>query len=90
MSRASLRSPVLRSVLEQELATGNAISDTETGWSKMALVVRMARPLDQGRAWQAVQGDPACHVFENRDPHNGPPEFGIVCCNEAVTGPAPG
>lgn len=88
MSSPPLASDMLREVLSHELAAGNAVARSETRWSKMDVVVRMRHPLDERFLQSVARKDPACRVYGVDDPHQGPPEFGIACGREAVSGPA--
>lgn len=82
---SELQSETLRQILHHELDEGNSVASRETGWSKMDLVVRMKRPLD--REFVHAHASSSCHTFSSDDPHNGPPEFGIVCGAESIVGP---
>lgn len=83
----NLISSILRDVIDHELRRGNVIEAYETGWSRMAMVVRFAKPLDAAFAEDLVEKNQTCRLFSTADPHYRGEAFGIVDAAEAVTGP---
>jgi hypothetical protein len=70
--------PELKFILKHELEAGNRVVAVDTGWSKVALAVRMVRPLDMQFIKKAAAGNPDLEIWESRDikyPH----ENGVLC-----------
>jgi hypothetical protein len=68
----------LQSLLNHELKAGNRILAVDTGWSKVDLAVRLARPLDLSYVRQEVARNPDLEIWESRDIKN-PQETGVLC-----------
>jgi hypothetical protein len=68
----------LQDLLQHELETGNRIVAVDTGWSKVALAVRLAGPLDMEHIKSAIENNPDLEIWESRDIKN-PREAGVLC-----------
>jgi hypothetical protein len=78
----------LQPLLEHELKRGNRITARDTGWSKVALAVRLASPLDMEHLKKAAAADPDLELWQSRDVKN-PRETGILCksARQTLAGP---
>ena len=85
---SGLTSPPLRRVLSVALAGGNAIAEIATGWSELARVVMLQRPMSESFAAQ-FRADPALQYFaEPRSPHwPGDRRFVDLAAGDAVSFP---
>ena len=68
----------LEVLLQHEIQKGNRVIAAETGWSKVALVVRLAEPLDMEFVIKLAAADPDLEIWESRDVKN-PVETGVLC-----------
>jgi hypothetical protein len=68
----------LRNLLQHELDAGNRIIAIDTGWSKVALAVRLAGPLDKEYLKKAAAHNPDLEIWESQDIKN-PQEIGVLC-----------
>jgi hypothetical protein len=80
--------PELKALLDHELAAGNRVMATETGWSAVKLAVRLEKPLDRQFIQAAAQNNPDLRTWESRDVKN-PREFGVLCQSQkqSLAGP---
>lgn len=86
--RSTLRSAPLAAILAHELQRGNSVAQEETAWSRMDLVVRMEKPLDEVFAQGAAEQNSALRTFRTNDPHYGSDEFGVRDGAEAIVAAA--
>jgi hypothetical protein len=86
MSEAELKDlcSELRSILQHELEAGNRVIAVDTGWSKVALAVRLAGPLDMKYIRKAAAGNPDLEIWTSRDIKN-PQENGVLCKSSRQT-----
>jgi hypothetical protein len=68
----------LKKLLKHELAAGNKVIAADTGWSKVSLAVRLARPLDMEYIKKAAALNPDLETWESQDIKN-PQENGVLC-----------
>jgi hypothetical protein len=78
----------LTELLRHELEKGNRVAAVETGWSRVKLAVRLARPLDIFFIKKAAQNNPDLEIWESRDIKN-PQETGVLCksAQQTLSGP---
>jgi hypothetical protein len=74
----------LQSLLQHEINTGNRIIAVDTGWSKVTLAVRLARPLDKEYIKKATASNPDLEIWESHDIKN-PQEAGVLCKSSKQT-----
>jgi hypothetical protein len=81
---AGLTSAPLRRVLSVALAGGNAIAEVSTGWSELARVVMLQRPMSES-FFDQFKTDPALQHFAEPPTPHWPGDRGFI---DAVAGEA--
>jgi hypothetical protein len=81
----------LQVLLQHEIQRGNRVIAAETDWSKVALAVRLAEPLDMKFVKKTAAADPDLEIWESRDVKN-PAETGVLCksARQSLSGRVPG
>jgi len=81
----------LQVLLQHEIRRGNRVIAEETGWSKVALAVRLAETMDMEFVKTMVGSDPDMDIWESRDVKN-PAETGVLCksARQSLSGRAAG